>query len=424
MNAGAMFGLAKDAFNEWNEDKAPRLAAALAYHTLFSLAPLLVIAISIAGLVFGAEAVRGQVVQQIGGLVGQNSAEMIQGMIAGASKPSTSIPATVIGFATLLLGAAGLFGQLQDALNTIWDVEPKPGQGIIAMIKKRFFSFTMVLGTGFLLLVSLVLSAGVTAVMNYVTSSITGLDVLLQIVNFLVGFLVTALVFAMIFKFIPDADIKWSDVWIGAAVTSLLFSIGRFALGFYLGSGSFSNTYGAAASLVIILLWVFYSAQILFLGAEFTQVYARQYGSGVQPDADAVEMSEASKAVQGTPARKSVEKVSQGKGISRDTKAVDVSTAYTDGDGPERKQGQGQGRERARAGSNGPNGARAANRPNGNDHRGAASAQAPSNRPSAQRAATGEGAAPSEGGSSPVKKAVTVGALVAAAARSLIKRGK
>lgn len=294
-----MLEVLKETWSDWNEDKAPRLAAALAYYTAFSLAPLLVIAIAIAGLVFGEEAARGQVSAQIQGLLGPDGAEAVETMIAGASKQSSGIIATIIGFVTLLFGASGLFGQLKDAMNTIWEVQPKPGQGIMSTIKRNFFSFTMVLGTGFLLLVSLMVSAVLSGVVGYFQGMLPGADWLWMVVNFLVGFAVTTAVFALIFKIIPDVEIAWGDVWLGAAVTSLLFSVGRFALGWYLGNGSFSSSYGAAASLVIVLLWVYYTAQILFLGAEFTQVYARRYGSRIEPSPNAVQVTEEERAQQG-----------------------------------------------------------------------------------------------------------------------------
>ena len=233
--------------------------------------------------------------------MGPDGAEAIESMIAGASKPSAGIIASIIGLATLLFGAAGLFGQLKDAMNTIWEVQPKPGQGIMATVKQNFFSFTMVLGTGFLLLVSLVVSAVLSGVLGYFQDSLPGVDWLWQVVNFLIGFGITTLIFALIFKVVPDVEVDWNDVWIGAAATAALFSIGRLALGWYLGRGSFSSSYGAAASLVVVLLWVYYSAQILFLGAEFTQVYARRYGSRIQPSPNAVPVTQEQRAQQGMP---------------------------------------------------------------------------------------------------------------------------
>lgn len=293
--------LLKETYTDWSEDKAPRLAAALAYYTVFSIAPLLVIIIAIAGLVFGQEAVQGQVVEQIRGLVCETGAEAIQTMIANASQPSSSIIATVLGIATLLFGASGLFGELQDALNTIWEVQPKPDQGILGTIKQRFFSFTMVLGTAFLLLVTLVISTALATLSAYFQNLLPGFEVIWQIVNQVVGFAISMLIFGLIFKVLPDAKVAWGDVWIGAFVTALLFSIGRFALAQYLGRGSFTSTYGAAASLVVVLLWVYYSAQILFIGAEFTQVYARIYGSKITPAENAVAITEEARAQQGIP---------------------------------------------------------------------------------------------------------------------------
>lgn len=279
MNAKTIWVLFKETFSEWSEDKASRLAAALAYYTVFSIAPLLIIAIAVAGLVFGQEAARGQLDNQIQGLVGQQSAELIQTMVESASKPTSGIIATVLAIATILFGASGLFGQLQEALNTIWEVEPKPGRGILGIIKDRFLSFTMVLGIGFLLLVSLVLSALLSALDTYLTDLLPGSIYLLQILNFVISFGVITLLFAMIYKILPDVKIAWSDVWIGAAVTSLLFALGKFLIGLYLGRSSAGSAYGAAGSLVILLLWIYYSAQILLFGAEFTQVYAKKYGS-------------------------------------------------------------------------------------------------------------------------------------------------
>lgn len=307
MNAQNIWPLLKETYNEWNEDKAPRLAAALAYYTLFSLAPLLVIAIAVAGLVFGREAVEGQLFGQIRGFVGDTGASAIQEMIRGASNFSSGIVATIIGVVTLLLGAAGLFGQLQDALNTIWEVQPKPGQSFLAVVKQRFFSFSMVLGTGFLLLVSLVISTVLTAAVSYFQGLLPGSDILWQIFNFLVSFAITTGLFALIFKVVPDAEVGWEDVLAGAVVTALLFSIGRFALAYYLGRSSFSSTYGAAASLVIVLLWIYYSAQILFLGAEFTQVYARRHGSQIKPADNAIALPESTRLTQGMTRKQSAD---------------------------------------------------------------------------------------------------------------------
>jgi membrane protein len=289
------FGLLKAAVMEWNEDKAPRLGAALAYYTIFSLAPLLIIAIAVAGLVFGQEAAQGQIVDQFRALVGQSGAELIENMIAGARRPSTSILAAGIGLVTLLVGALGVFGQLQDALNTIWEVMPRPGRGIPGLVKDRLLSLTMVLGVAFLLLVSLVISAGFGALGNWIGRQLPGLEALLDIVNVVVSFGITTLLFALMFKYIPDAVIAWGEVWIGAVITSLLFTLGKLLIGLYLGNSSIGSSYGAAGSLVLLLLWVYYSAQIFFFGAEFTQVYAHRFGSRIIPKQGAIPASEASR---------------------------------------------------------------------------------------------------------------------------------
>ena len=267
--------LLRNSFIEWLEDKAPRLGAALAYYTAFSLSPLLVIVIAIAGLVFGQEAAEGQIIAQMQGLIGHDGAQAIAGMVQNARKPSSGIIATVVGLATLLIGATGVFGELRDALNTIWEVQPRPGRGLTGLIKDRFLSFTMVVGVGFLLLVSLSVSAGLAAMGRFLGSMLPGLVILSQIINFVVSFSVIGMLFALIYRYLPDLKIPWHDVWIGAALTAGLFEIGKFLIGFYLGNSSISSAYGAASSLAIILVWIYYSAQIFLLGAEFTHVYAK-----------------------------------------------------------------------------------------------------------------------------------------------------
>lgn len=300
MNIKTILDLLKETFSEWNKDKSSRLAAALAYYTVFSLAPLLIIVIAIAGSVFGEEAARGEIVGQIQGLVGKDGARFIETTIENANQPASGgTIASIISVVVLLFGASGVFAQIQDALNTIWEVQPKPGLSLINIIRSRFLSFAMVLGIGFLLLVSLVLSAGLAAMVNYLGNALPGLDFLWQVVNFILGFGVTTLLFGLIYKYLPDVKITWNDVWIGAAITSLLFSIGRYLLGQYLGNSTFGSTYGAAGSLVVLLAWVYYAAQILFFGAEFTQVYARKYGSQIVPDNNAIPLTEEARAEQG-----------------------------------------------------------------------------------------------------------------------------
>lgn len=284
----AFWGLITQTYAEWTKDNVPRLGAALAYYTVFSLAPLLIIVIAIAGLAFGQEAAQGRIVGQIQGLVGTDGARAIETMIEHARTESTGVIATIIGLFTLLFGASGAFGQLQDALNTIWDVTPKPGRGFGGLIKDRFFSFLMVVGVGFLLLVSLVLSAAIAAVGEYLNQWMAGSAVFWQIVNTVISLAIITLLFAMTYKVLPDVKLGWSDVWVGAAFTAVLFTIGKLLIGLYLGKSGVGSTYGAAGSLVIILIWVYYSAQILLFGAEFTYVYAALYGSGVRVAENAV----------------------------------------------------------------------------------------------------------------------------------------
>lgn len=265
------------------------LGAALAYYTVFSLAPLLLISIALAGFFLGEEAARGQVLNQLSGLIGEQGGQAMQDMVQNANaKPTTGLVASIIGVVTLLFGASGVFGQLQTSLNIVWGVEPKPGRGITGLLKDRFLSFGFILVVGFLLLVSLILTAAITFVAEWLGRMTPGLEALAQVLNFVLSFGVITVLFALIFKYLPDAKIAWKDVWLGAVITAALFVLGKFALGLYLGTGSVGSSFGAAGSLIILLLWVYYSAQILFFGAEFTQVWANRFGEKVVPDDDAV----------------------------------------------------------------------------------------------------------------------------------------
>jgi membrane protein len=288
MSAKSGFGLVKETFQGWQEDGALDLGAALAYYAIFSLAPLLLIVIAVAGLVWGREAVQGQLVGQLRGLVGEQGGQAIQTMIANAGKHGSGVLATIVGVVTIVFGATGVFAQLQSSLDRIWHVEPKSGGGIWSFVKTRILSFGMVLGIGFLLLISLVVTTAVSAVGAWATGLLPAAKVLVEAGTFVVSFALITLLFAMIYKVLPDVEIGWRDVWIGAAATALLFTIGKFLIGFYLAKSSVASTYGAAGSLVIVLLWIYYSSQILFLGAEFTQVYASHYGSNIRPSAHAV----------------------------------------------------------------------------------------------------------------------------------------
>lgn len=271
--------LFKQTFVEFNADKVPRLGAALAYYTIFSMAPLLLISIAIAGLVFGREAAQGEIFGQLRGVLGASSAEMVQSMVSNAAKPKSGTIAAVLGIVTLILGASGVFGQLEDALNTIWDVPPKKNAGILGMLKARFLSAAMVFGIGFLLLVSLVIDTAISAAGKYAGHRLPGGEVIWQTLEQLVSLAVVTVLFAAIFRFLPDLRIAWRDVWLGAAFTSVLFVIGKFVLGIYFGKSAVGSSYGAAGALVLVLLWIYYSAQILLFGAELTQVYGRAHGS-------------------------------------------------------------------------------------------------------------------------------------------------
>jgi membrane protein len=275
--------LTKDTAKDWLEDDAPTLAAALAYYALLSLAPLLIISVSVAGWFLGPEAARGQVSGQIGSIVGAQAADGIQAIVASAAEPKRGVIGAVVGVVTLFVGASGVFGQLQTSLDRIWEVKPKADRGILVQVKERFFSFTMVLGVAFLLLVSLLLSSVLSSFGTFLGDRMPGGAVLWQVLNFAFSFAVITGLFALIFKVIPDAEVEWRDVWIGAAVTALLFTIGKQLLGLYLGKSAPGSSYGAAGSIVALVVWVYYAAQILFMGAEFTQVQARRRGGQIEP---------------------------------------------------------------------------------------------------------------------------------------------
>ncbi|WP_373540970.1 YihY/virulence factor BrkB family protein [Chamaesiphon sp.] len=281
MSLRSIWSLLKETVDEWQRDKVDQMAAALAYYTLFSIAPLLVIAVAVAGSVFGQEAARGEIVTQIQGLLGKAGAEVVQTALANTQNPQAGngIVPTIISTLVLIFGASGVFVQLQDALNTVWNVEPSPQAGVKAVVRKRIFSFAMVVTIGFILMVSLVVSAGLAALTTFTNNLFPALEAFWKLFNLGVSLGVFTLLFATIYKYLPDIRIAWRDVLVGAFFTSLLFSIGKELLGFYLGNGTFGSTYGAAGSLVTVLAWIYYSVQIMLFGAEFTQVYTRKYGS-------------------------------------------------------------------------------------------------------------------------------------------------
>lgn len=300
-----LFGLLKMTFQEWKEDKASRLAAALSYYTIFSLAPLLLVAITIIGFVVDPADIQGELYGRIEDLVGAEGAEMVETMVTNAATSDSKGLAAVISVVTLLIGATGVFMALKDALNTIWNVKPAPGRGLMGLIKDRLLTFSLIPAIGFLLLVSLVVDAVLTAMMNS-ASDLFPSDLwmyAIRIVSLVLSFVVITGLFAIIYKVLPDVKIAWRDVWIGAAVTALLFTIGRFAIGLYIGNSGTASAYGAAGALIVILLWIYYAAQILFFGAEFTQVYARRYGTRLAPEEGATRMTDEELAQQGMAPR-------------------------------------------------------------------------------------------------------------------------
>lgn len=291
MSLKQVWRLLKQAFQEWNQDKASQLAAALAYYTLFSLAPLLILAIAIASLFFDNGAVRDQLMGQVESLMGGASADFVRTVLDNANRPgeSSGWVASAISVVLLLVGATGVLSQLQLSLNTIWNLEARPGIGLIDQVRKRLLSLGMVIVIGFLLLVSLVASSVISGFSGYLNMLMPGLDALVQLLNFVLAFGLSTLLFAVMFKYLPDAIIAWRDVWFGAAATAILFSVGKYLIGLYLGNSSFGSSYGAAGSVIILLVWVFYSAQILFYGAELTQVYSRRFGTQIRPNQYAIQ---------------------------------------------------------------------------------------------------------------------------------------
>jgi membrane protein len=278
--------IVREAASEWMDDNATRLSAALAFFSILSIAPLLIILTAVVGWVFGDQA-PDKLTNEARAFVGEAGAQVVTTTVQSADRPRTGILATLIGVATLLYGASGVFGELQAALNTAWNVKPKPGRGIWGTIKTRFLSFGMVLVVGFLLLVSLVLTSVMSALGDYVGGLAPGVETLIYVGNFVLAFLVITTLFALIFKFLPDAHVAWRDVWLGAAVTAALFTLGKFLIALYLAKAAPGSAYGAAGSLVAFVIWVYYSGLIVFFGAELTQVTARHAGRRIVPTENA-----------------------------------------------------------------------------------------------------------------------------------------
>ena len=275
----SLWPLVKESVSQWSDDYAPSMGAALAYYTIFSIAPLIVIAVAVAGFAFGAEAARGEIFAQLRGMIGDDGAAAVQALVKSASEPGKGTFAAIVGVVTLLIGATTVFGELQSDLDRIWDAPKSTESGIKALLRGRMLSFGMILGIGFLLLVSLVLSAALSALGQLFDSWFEGWEFVLQAINFVVSFGIITGLFAMIYKLLPRCKIEWRDVWVGSMVTSLLFAIGKLLIGLYLGHSGVASGVGAAGSLVVVLVWVYYSSQIFLLGAEFTKAYAHLHGS-------------------------------------------------------------------------------------------------------------------------------------------------
>ena len=289
LTARAVWGLLKDSFKGFSDDKVLKLSGALAYFTAFSIAPMMIVMIFFADLFYGRAAVEGTIYGQIKGFVGMDAAAQIQGIIKSASLNGKSHVMATIGFVTLVVGATSVFSEIQDSINMIWNLKPKPKKGWLKMLMNRVLSFSVVVGLGFLLLVSLVITGLVEALSDRLYHFFPDITVaVVYIVNLIITFAVTTLLFGVIFKVLPDARIKWRDVLTGAITTSALFMLGKFAIGFYIGKSNVGTSYGTAGSFVVILLWIYYSAIILYFGAEFTKAYAAKYGSRIEPNQYAV----------------------------------------------------------------------------------------------------------------------------------------
>ncbi|NJN18932.1 MAG: YihY/virulence factor BrkB family protein [Oscillochloris sp.] len=305
------FGTIKDvvltAFREFNEDKVPRLAAAQAYYTAFALAPLLLIAVAIAGMILGEDAARGELSAQLESVLGQTGAEAVEQLLTVSRESGAGPLAAILGFVALAFGAGGFFAQLQDSLNTIWDVAPDPDLGFWNLVRARGLSFLMVLGTGFLLLASFLITTFLSGASSFFSERGIDFPFFWTALNFAVSVTLTMLIFALVFKVLPDVQIMWRDVWFGAFVTTALFLLGRWAISEYLARSAVRSAFGAAGSLVIILIWVNFSAMIVFFGAEITQVYARRFGTRIRPSRYAIDLSPQGRANQGIPKREFLE---------------------------------------------------------------------------------------------------------------------
>jgi membrane protein len=302
------WSMTRQTFGEWSNDKGGRLGAALSYYTVFSLAPLLLVVLSIAGLAFGRQAAEGSLFGQLAGLVGPDAAQLIQAAVAKAHHTKGGVLGTVIGVVVLLAGATGVVIELQDALDTVWKVKPKPNRGVWGVVRTRLLSVAMILSLGFLLLVSLVVSAALSALSGWLHAVFGNITILGWVIDAVVALGVISTLIALIYKILPDAKVAWRDVWVGAIATAILFMIGKYLIGLYIGKASVGSAFGAAGSLAVLLVWIYYSAQIVLLGAEFTRVYANRFGEKVRPSRQAIPARSAAAAHRPPPPEASPQK--------------------------------------------------------------------------------------------------------------------
>jgi membrane protein len=288
MNTKKLISIFKKAFGSWNKHEGPRLGAALSFYTVLSLSPLIILVVAVAGLVFTRSTAQTHILSQVQGMIGEEGGKAVEAMLANAQRPAAGVLGSAIGLLSLLFGASGVFTELRAALNMIWEVNPDKTSGIMGMLRERFFSFGMVLSIGFLLLVSLVLSTVLAALGKFFGGLLPLPEGVLVALNFLLSFIGIGLLFALIFRFVPETKVRWNDVWLGAIVTAMFFTIGKTLIGVYLGKSSVGSAYGAAGSIIVVIVWVYYSAQIFFFGAEFTHAYAQDRLSAAETNADLV----------------------------------------------------------------------------------------------------------------------------------------
>jgi membrane protein len=282
MSAKTLFQILKTTFASWNRHEAPRLGAALAFYTILSLSPLVIIILALAGLIFSRSTAQAHILSQVQGMIGPDGGKAVESMLANAQRPAAGILGTIIGLLSLLFGASGVFTELRSALNLIWEVTPEKTSGVVGLLRERFFSFGMVLSIGFLLLVSLVVSTVLAAIGKFFGGLLPVPSPLVAVFNFFLSYLGVAVLFGLIFRLVPEAKVRWRNVWLGALVTALFFSIGKTLIGLYLGKSSVGSAYGAAGSVIVVIVWVYYSAQIFFFGAEFTHAYTERRSPGAQ----------------------------------------------------------------------------------------------------------------------------------------------